>query len=66
MAKMTSRERVRAAIHHREPDRVPLDIGGGNSTTMVVESYERLKHLNGGVDGNRDFHAQNDRPYGSW
>lgn len=46
MAEMTPRERVWAAIHHQEPDRVPLDISGGNSTTMVVESYERLKqHL---------------------
>ena len=46
MAEMTSRERVWAAVNHQEPDRVPLDIGGGNSTTMVVESYERLKqHL---------------------
>ena len=43
MAEMTSRERVVSALNHQEPDRVPLDIGGGSSTTMVVESYERLK-----------------------
>ena len=43
---MTSRERVVAAINHREPDMVPLDIGGGSSTGVVVEGYERLKsHL---------------------
>ena len=24
---MTPRERVRKAIHHQEPDRVPLDLG---------------------------------------
>jgi uroporphyrinogen decarboxylase len=40
---MTSQERVRAALTHRQPDRVPLDLGGMNSSTMVVESYERLK-----------------------
>ena len=40
---MTSRERVLAAINHQEPDRVPLDIGGGSSTSIVVEGYERLK-----------------------
>ena len=46
MAEMTPRERVWAAINHRTPDRVPLDIGGGNSTTLVVEEYDRLKrHL---------------------
>ncbi len=47
MAEMTSRERVWAAINHQEPDRVPLDIGGGNSTTIVVEAYERLKEYLG-------------------
>jgi len=46
MATMTSRERVMAALRHEEPDRVPLDIGGGNSTSLLVETYENLKkHL---------------------
>ncbi len=35
MAEMTSRERVQIALNHQEPDRVPLDIGGGASTTIV-------------------------------
>jgi len=43
MAEMTSRERVWAAVNHQEPDRVPLDIGGGTSTTIVVEGYDQLK-----------------------
>ena len=47
MAAMTSRERVLAAINHREPDRVPLDIGGGGSTSIVVEGYEKLKRYLG-------------------
>ena len=42
MAEMTSRERVWAAVNHQEPDRVPLDVGGGGSTTLVVEALERL------------------------
>ena len=47
---MTSRERVVAALNHREPDRVPVDIGGGGSTSISVEANERLKrHL--GVEG---------------
>ena len=46
MAQMTPRERVDAALSHEEPDRVPLDIGGGNSTTLLVETYDNLKeHL---------------------
>ena len=43
MAEMTSRERVWAAVNHEEPDRVPLDIGGGGSTTLVVEAYQKLE-----------------------
>jgi uroporphyrinogen decarboxylase len=43
---MTSRERVVAALNHHEPDRVPVDIGGGSSTSISVEANERLKrHL---------------------
>ncbi len=46
MVEMTSRERVITALQHREPDRIPVDIGGGASTSIVVEGYERLKqHL---------------------
>ena len=46
MAEMTPRERVIAALNHQEPDRVPLDIGGGGSTSILVEGYEHLKqHL---------------------
>jgi uroporphyrinogen decarboxylase len=46
MKVMTSRERVLAALNRREPDRVPVDIGGGSSTSISFEGYERLKaHL---------------------
>jgi uroporphyrinogen decarboxylase len=41
MAEMTSRERVVTALNHGEPDRVPLDIGGGGSTSILVEGYQR-------------------------
>jgi uroporphyrinogen decarboxylase len=43
MAEMTSRERVVAALNRQGPDRVPLDIGGGQSTSLVVEAYENFK-----------------------
>ncbi len=39
---MTSRERILAALSHRQPDRVPLDLGGTRNSTMVLEGYERL------------------------
>lgn len=39
---MTSRERMLAALSHRQPDRVPLDLGGTRNSTMVLEGYARL------------------------
>lgn len=47
MAEMKPRERVLAALNHQEPDRVPIDIGGGGSTSIVVEGYEKLKQALG-------------------
>ena len=47
MSEMTPRQRVQTALLHQEPDRVPLDIGGGSSSSIVVEGYERLKEYLG-------------------
>lgn len=44
---MTSRERAIATLSHMEPDRVPIDIRGGTSTSVVVEASENLKKLLG-------------------
>jgi len=40
---MTSRERVRMALEHREPDRVPLDLGASAVTGMHVSSVYALR-----------------------
>jgi len=40
---MTPRERVIAAVELREPDRVPIDVGGSSVTTIIGDAYERLK-----------------------
>ncbi len=48
---MTSRERVRAAINHQEPDRVPVDLGGMRSTGMMALAYARLKEYLGIKEG---------------
>ena len=40
---MNSRERVRLALEHRQPDRVPLDLGGSAVTGMVVSSVYLLR-----------------------
>ncbi len=47
MPSMTSRQRILAACRHQEPDRVPVDFGGGTSTTLVVEAYDNLKRYLG-------------------
>jgi uroporphyrinogen decarboxylase len=42
---MNHKERVLMALNHEEPDRVPVDLGG-RQTTFMVETYERFKsHL---------------------
>src|SRR5512141_3153772 len=42
----TSRSRVQAALDHREPDRVPYDLGGTILTGINQHAYRRLrKHL---------------------
>ena len=40
---MSSRERVLAALAHREPDRVPVDFGSTWITTITIPAFERLK-----------------------
>ena len=42
---MNSRERVLTALDHKEPDRLPIDLGG-RQTTFMVGTYEAFKtHL---------------------
>lgn len=46
LATMTSRERVLAAIHHTEPDRVPVDLGATPSSGISAIAYNNLtRHL---------------------
>lgn len=40
---MTHRERVIAALEHREPDRLPMDLGTARFTGMVLGAYENLR-----------------------
>ena len=44
---MTSRERVLAALNHREPDRVPLDLGASGVTGIMVSPYAALRQALG-------------------
>ena len=47
---MSSRERVLAAVNHREPDRVPLDLGGSRVTGIDAGAYVALRAALG-LDG---------------
>ncbi|MBN2554031.1 MAG: hypothetical protein JXB06_14735, partial [Spirochaetales bacterium] len=40
---MTCRERVIAAINHKEPDRLPVDLGGSIVTGINAMAYGRLR-----------------------
>ncbi len=40
---MNSRERVLAALNHQEPDRVPIDLGGSDSSGITAIAYNNLK-----------------------
>jgi uroporphyrinogen decarboxylase len=43
---MTSRERVLQALNHKQPDRVPVDLGSATVTGISAIAYNRLKkHL---------------------
>ena len=39
----TGRDRVRTALDHREPDRLPFDLGGTRLTGIHVRAYRRLR-----------------------
>jgi uroporphyrinogen decarboxylase len=49
---MTSRERVLTSIKHKEPDRVPIDLGSTPSSGISAIAYSRLKNYLGITSGN--------------
>lgn len=46
---MNSRERVNLALNHKEPDKIPLDLGG-NQSGIHIKAYKRLIDHLGIVD----------------
>ena len=50
---MNHRERLLAAVSHRQPDQVPIDLGGTRDSSLVVEAYDKLKKHFGIAEGNR-------------
>ncbi len=61
---MNARERLLTTLRHKEPDRVPIDVGG-TPTGIEVEAYDRLKELLGFKGETKTFlrdHVEIDEP----
>lgn len=54
---MPSRQRVLTALSHQEPDRVPIDLGGMDSTTIMGAAYTRLKQHLGIAGGSTQIYT---------
>jgi len=54
--RMTSRERVVAAVEHREPDRVPVDLGATPSSGISAIAYGNLKQHLGMATGHTQIY----------
>ena len=55
MSTMTSAERIRAALNHQEPDRVPFDLGATFNTGIHITAYQALRNLLGLPPGSEGF-----------
>lgn len=44
---MNSRERTQLALNHKEPDRVPFDLGGTVLTSIHLNAYRNLRQYLG-------------------
>ncbi len=44
---MNSRQRLLTALNHKEPDRIPFDLGGTVLTSIHVNAYKRLRQYLG-------------------
>lgn len=51
---LTPKERVLTAIHHEEPDRVPIVIGVSNTTGIKMKTYANIKKLTG-IDAPNEY-----------
>ena len=44
---MNSRERLKTALNHKEPDKIPFDLGGTVLTSIHINAYENLRRYLG-------------------
>jgi len=57
---MTSRERIRAAVNHREPDRVPIDLGATSVSGIHISTLDRLRKA---ITGDQNYRVKLRDPY---
>jgi len=61
---MTSRERILAAISHKPVDRVPIDLGGSESSGLTGIAWHKLsQHLAGGKEAGSNAPPEIVEPY---
>jgi len=49
---MTHRERVRLALNHKEPDYIPIDLGGTEQTSICKKAYiDLMNYLGFKIEG---------------
>ncbi len=56
---MTSRERVKTIINHKESDKIPIDLGGMHSSGISGMAYNQLKRHLGINDGSTKIYDLN-------
>ena len=44
---MNSRQTLKLALNHQEPDRIPFDLGGTVLTSIHVNAYRKLRRYLG-------------------
>ncbi len=44
---MNSKERLNLAINHKEPDRIPFDLGSTFTSGIHADAYKRLREFLG-------------------
>ncbi|MBY8980653.1 MAG: hypothetical protein KGD72_09695 [Candidatus Lokiarchaeota archaeon] len=52
---MNSRERVKVTLNHKEPDKVPIDLGGNQSSIHIIAYKNLLEYL--GIEDNNIQYA---------
>ncbi len=55
MSIQNSRERVLTALSHKEPDRVPVDLGATGDASIHIDAYNKLKKYLGIEGGKTEF-----------